>query len=57
MGTAGLSFENPPANATGQQTGNASPAMNETLTGTIIKDRHVAAKAPASMCVLILNHF
>jgi hypothetical protein len=34
-----------------QSAGNASPAMNETLTGTTTKERCVPAKAPASIRV------
>jgi hypothetical protein len=34
-----------------QEAENAVPAMNETPPGTTTNDRHVAAKAPVSMCV------
>jgi hypothetical protein len=34
-----------------QSAGNASPAMNETVTGTTTKERYVPAKAPASIRV------
>jgi hypothetical protein len=44
-------FESPLAGATAQSVGNASPAMNQILSGIIAKDKHVAANAFDSMCV------
>jgi hypothetical protein len=38
-----------PGNVTAQETGNASPAMNEILTGTTTKERFVVRQAAASI--------
>jgi hypothetical protein len=44
-----LASNSDPANVTAQEGGNASPAMNQTLTGTTKKERFVFQQAPASM--------